>query len=565
MGNSRLPQARMYFCLDADVLFEGLAVSGGVDSMALASLCSQIQRIPYDTLRSSLQADYNKNITGTPLSKAIKFQAFVVDHGVRKGSNLEAQAVSEILEARDIPTKLLKIDWLGQEKPADLPNFESLARKYRFQALGTACRDLGISSLFLAQHQDDQAETVMMRLINGHSMAGLTGIPKCTEIPECYGLYGVHESGGVNKAHKVWTRSVLGSNTMPTPVAPLEGESGGVKVYRPLLEFTKESLIATCQEDGMKWFEDHTNKDPTVTMRNAIRHLYKNHALPATLSKPALLELSTMARIAKRATLNVTNTWLRRSSVKLETSPGTLRVRFVNLGQYDRSRVEVDGKYAAAALIRRIVMLVTPQEHVKLSSLLRAVERVFPEWFRNAEASPLSTTFTVAGLQFKFNSPPRLHRGYRLLEKCEWLVSRQPYKVTAALPRFEIPRNPKSLAPTDWSSWNLYDGRFWIRVQNLSNEVLVVRPFNKLDLAGVKRSSLWKGKRYKVQKLLSELAPGDIRWTLPAIATMALDGKERLLALPTLYVGVVDVEKLVKWQVRYKKVDMDVLTLSDIK
>lgn len=54
----------------------GLAISGGVDSMALASLCSRFN---------------------SPDSISPAFSAFIVDHGVRKGSTEEAENVAELL------------------------------------------------------------------------------------------------------------------------------------------------------------------------------------------------------------------------------------------------------------------------------------------------------------------------------------------------------------------------------------------------------------------------------------------------------------------------------------
>lgn len=545
--------------MEADSSFVGLAVSGGVDSMALAALCSQIQQTSYLALRTLLQSDYGQNAGDTPLSRNIKFQAFVVDHGVRKSSNLEAQAVSKVLEARGIPTQLLKIDWTGHETPAELPNFESLARKYRFQALGKACRDLGINSLFLAHHEDDQVETVMMRLIAGHRLAGLMGTHPASEIPECHGLHGVHESGGIDNAVRDRNRKRLSTSSFPpstiaTPsLGPLQTEFGGVRVYRPLLQFSKERLIATCREERMEWFEDHTNKDPTVTTRNAIRYMYKNNTLPTVLSKPAILELSRKSRAKKDTTLEVVNSWSLKCSVKLATRTGILRVRFANLNQFNLDQLEINGKYAAALLLRRILMSVTPQEHVNLSSLVGAVERVFVGSFRAEGLPPPTTAFTVAGLQFKPHVPARLRHDSESLERCEWLISRQPYMSAAAPPRIEIPANLDASAEPLWSTWNLYDGRFWIRVQNMATASMVIRPFREHDLTSL-RYSLSKKHKDLLRDLLRELAPDSIRWTLPAIAIRDLDGKEKVLALPTLDVGLPDIEKLVKWEVRYKKV-----------
>ena len=363
--------------------------------MALAALCSQIQKTPYQTLLSELQSDHAPNAAA--VLRNMRFQAFVVDHGAREGSNSEARAVSKMLEERDIPTQLLKIDWAGCERPGDLPNFESLARKHRFQALGKACRNLGINSLLLAHHEDDQAETVMMRLISGHRLPGLVGMRPSSEIPECHGIHDVHESGGVD----ISTKDGCRKRSRAHPPVP---ESGGVRVYRPLLQFSKERLIATCKAERMDWFEDHTNKDPTITLRNALRHMYSSHNLPSALSKPALLNLSRKSEMKRNAMLEVTNSWLAESAVeRFDTRAGTVIIRFVDLSKLEAfpfSRPQTDNRYIAALLLRRIIMLVSPEEQVNLPSLYGAVERVFPELFHSNGPQPPTTTFTVAGVQF---------------------------------------------------------------------------------------------------------------------------------------------------------------------
>lgn len=68
--------------------FIGLAISGGVDSMALASLCAQLAM--------------NKPRLDDPVKQQINFnfRAFIVDHGVRTGSAEEAEAVKNVLHSR---------------------------------------------------------------------------------------------------------------------------------------------------------------------------------------------------------------------------------------------------------------------------------------------------------------------------------------------------------------------------------------------------------------------------------------------------------------------------------
>lgn len=75
-----------------------MAISGGVDSMALAALCSEIQQTPVEEIVSGLHPTLAKFTAA--VVRDLEFQAFVVDHGVREGSDAEAKAVSNVLEQR---------------------------------------------------------------------------------------------------------------------------------------------------------------------------------------------------------------------------------------------------------------------------------------------------------------------------------------------------------------------------------------------------------------------------------------------------------------------------------
>lgn len=440
-----------------------------------------------------------------------------------------------------LKTSILKIEWPVSDKPAERPNFESLARKYRYQVIGRACRDHGINSLFLAHHEDDQAETVMMRLINGHKRLGLVGMKPDSEIPECYGIHGVHESGGIPlkpwRGRKAPSQHKQGQPFLaliPQPVS----ETGGIRVYRPFLDFGKERLIATCQTEGIEWFEDHTNLDPTLTSRNAIRHLYKSHSMPAALAKPALLKLSDRCRELASTQLEMTERCLSQCSIKrFDTRSGVLNVQFNGMNDSAIPFV-TDKKLIAANVLKRIIMLVTPQEHVQTSVLHSTIKRTFPELWSSEEPDFEPRTFTVAGVQFK-----RLTHG----AKCDWIISRQPHNSTA-MPLISFPPSKESF----WSNWTLYDGRYWIRIQNRCKVPLVIRPYRQEDHNMFKKSLPIK-LRNPLQELLKDIAPVDLRYTLPAIFGPGDDGKAVVLALPTLNVKPRKIVNLVKWEVRYKK------------
>lgn len=532
--------------------------------MALASLCSQMK-----DARASHSNVFPK----------LKFRAFIVDHAARSGSDTEAQNVSELLsrqgkfshylyEARTltgsgIAAEILKINWAESQNPSELSNFENLARRYRFRALGLACKRLGIQSLFLAHHEDDQAETILMRMVAGHRVKGLTGIKAVSGIPECYGIYGVHESGGVEHPSRLQNEK-KDDQTPPAWKPRFWAENGGVRLYRPLLSFSKARLITTCQENNVEWFEDHTNKDPALTRRNAIRHLYANYTLPAALQKPALLQMSRKFKEIEVERTKTTESWLAECKIsQFDVGTGTVKVSFADLTQFKcSSGWPHDVSHIAAEMLRRIALLVSPRERIDLNTLHSAVNHVFPELLAD-DRLKLESAFTIGSVYFQPATPPAPTvksevKSAPIAEidsdgKCEWLLCRQP------MSNLEVENHtvaiPASKHTHTKSEWMLFDGRFWLRITNKSNDTLIVRT---LSAVGFRWSEFGKTLEQpmwlKLQAALKHRAPGYVRWTLPAIIVRKADGEEQVVALPTLNVHVSGIRQIAKWDLRYKKI-----------
>jgi tRNA(Ile)-lysidine synthase len=105
-------------------------------------------------------------------------------------------------------------------------SLERAAREARYQAFTQV---LGEGEVLLtAQHRDDQAETILFRLLRGAGVRGLAGIP---------------------------VSRPLGRGT----------------VARPLLECSRTDLLAYAHEHGLSWVEDPSNTDPAYA-RNHLRH-----------------------------------------------------------------------------------------------------------------------------------------------------------------------------------------------------------------------------------------------------------------------------------------------------
>ncbi|KAF4587632.1 PP-loop family protein [Ophiocordyceps camponoti-floridani] len=520
-----------------------LAISGGVDSIAMAFLFSRL-------LRSE---EGIRTADGT-VRRAV---GIVVDHQLRPGSALEALSVARELRRLGLGAVVKRMRW---SRAADVSNVESLARTMRYRLLGTTCRSLLAMNLFFAHHRDDEYETVLMRLIAGHGYRGLGGIPNCNDIPECCHLYGVYKSGLKDE----WTsrqaeqpRTFLGLETRPEQVPlpdfePLECEDGGVKIHRPLLDFDKDRLVATCEANGLRWFEDDTNSDPTLTMRNAVRYLIRAHRLPRALQKPAILALSERAKLRRRTEESEAHRLLVREAVVKHFDPnaGTLTVELPSLRParwnpfrrrrlFARERSRARRRHqrvVAAAAIRKLIDFATPETHLPpLSALEGTVDRLFPSAGRRR-----SETFTMSGVLFRPNVGP----------EPRWNLSRAPYPSSRPVPQATFPGSEASRRGKCWTATKLWDGRFWLRISSCVPTRLIVKPLKPQHVKPF-RQTLTPEQRARLQLLLKHHATGKTRYSLPALYSEEAETRTtRLLALPSLGIQVPGLNRWIRYGVR---------------
>ncbi|MCJ1386841.1 hypothetical protein MMC17_009969 [Xylographa soralifera] len=563
----------------------GLAISGGVDSMALAYLCQSMKRL--DTVdRDGLK---------------FRFRAFVVDHKARDGSTDEANLVmkrlrtlgeavkqqwaaekSLLMKVLGVKSRVLNMDWPQESNPSKITNFESEARRLRYRLLGQACRQQSIESLLLAHHADDQAETVLVRLSRGHKITGLQAMQQSADIPECWGIHGLCRSGGCgHKTDYSPCRSVnsRATSNITFDTRSIQNECGGISLYRPLLSFAKERLIATCLAEGVEWVEDKTNQDPTVTTRNTARQLLISGRLPVALQKPSMIAL------AKSAHSRVVE--LEKSAERLlytcdilsfDNRVGSLVVLFSKemtsfdvFGLCTRDEIrrrEIEHLSSVGILLRRLMELVSPLETVRLQSLQAVATAV-------CASKDMSLGLTAGGVrfqrselaasdlggrpwQFSSTSTSKDNRPYSRRDTSDkqniWTLSRQPYHSNT------LPSTILVLKQQATKNFVLWDGRFWIHLQNDTPYDICVRPLRWSDLADQLSPKFSKANR-DLGAILRKAAPGRIRWTLPVIAfanhVILPLGEQRVIALPSLHITFGKHSSLIKWAIRYKKVDLE--------
>ncbi|HEY6380119.1 MAG TPA: tRNA lysidine(34) synthetase TilS [Candidatus Dormibacteraeota bacterium] len=140
-----------------------------------------------------------------------------VDHGLRAGSAAEADAVRALAAGRGLPFTALQV----QVGPG--ASLQNRARSARHQALGDLADGLGVTAIALGHTADDQAETVLMRLLRGAT---------------------------------------------PGSLAAMSLRDG--RLARPLLRVWRATTVAYCAELGLVPVDDPSNRDPRY-LRTRVR------------------------------------------------------------------------------------------------------------------------------------------------------------------------------------------------------------------------------------------------------------------------------------------------------
>jgi tRNA(Ile)-lysidine synthase len=198
-----------------------IALSGGLDSVVLLdSIC----RLHQTQAKKLTKPESNEVATQ-------RIFAFHIHHGLQKAADewlLFCEALAKKYKI-GFDFRLLHID-----TKLNSGNIEARARTARYEALTELCVYHGVEDLLLAHHQNDQAETVLLQLLRGAGVAGLSSMPE--------------------------SRALATSTEKASSIA----------LWRPLLRLSREELEAYAREHQLKWIEDPSNRSSKYR-RNAIR------------------------------------------------------------------------------------------------------------------------------------------------------------------------------------------------------------------------------------------------------------------------------------------------------
>jgi tRNA(Ile)-lysidine synthase len=203
------------FALEHDLLHRGdrvlVAVSGGPDSTCLLLVLAALRR-----------------------SLALELHAAHFDHGLRGAriAQRELSFVRSLCDALDVPLHTGAGDVRARSRTRK-QSIEEAARELRYRFLANVARRTRCHAVAAGHTRDDQAETVLLRLIRGSGLRGLAAM----------------------------------APSAPWPVA---SRAATPRLVRPLLVLSRDDTVRCCRDAGVAPIEDASNRSD-AHLRNRVR------------------------------------------------------------------------------------------------------------------------------------------------------------------------------------------------------------------------------------------------------------------------------------------------------
>jgi tRNA(Ile)-lysidine synthase len=224
--------------------------------------------------------------------------ALIIDHNLRAESAAEAQKTSAILSTQNIKNHIIKID------VASDGNMQENARNARYTTLTNWCKKNGYDAIATAHHADDNAENFLLRLARGSGVDGLAGMAA-------------------------------------------ESEMHGIKIIRPLLNYTKKELQEILEKAKIEWVEDASNATNKYS-RNKLRHALDKLDDKALITKRINDVATTMSRVSN---------YLQMETAEAESICVDYKAQEIDLKNYEKLHEEI-----AYRLLAKILENLSPND-----------------------------------------------------------------------------------------------------------------------------------------------------------------------------------------------------------
>lgn len=192
-----------------------VALSGGVDSVVLLDLLASL----------SIQMQFI-------------LSAVHVNHGISANAGKWSKFCHALCRSKGITLKISRLK-INRERGISL---EAAAREKRYRIF----RKLKADYVVLAQHLDDQAETLLLQLLRGAGVKGLGAMP----VIRNPAVVGIQEQ---------------------TLKDGSEGSADEPKILRPILDVSRREIEDYATENALQWINDESNDDISFD-RNFLRH-----------------------------------------------------------------------------------------------------------------------------------------------------------------------------------------------------------------------------------------------------------------------------------------------------
>ncbi|MCF6808342.1 tRNA lysidine(34) synthetase TilS [Thiotrichales bacterium 19S9-12] len=246
--------------------------------------------------------------------------AIHINHNLQSVSKKWEEFCKSFAQSKNVPL----YSTLITDKPPKGESIEAWAREKRYQFFDKIMKDIKAEYLYLAHHQNDQAETFLLNLMRGSGINGLSAMPQVRQRNQYY-------------------------------------------IARPLLHITKEPIKTYAKDKNLSWVEDSTNLD-TKFDRNYVRH----HVLPSLSERFSAVKHIAQSSLYCQEVAQLLEKYLENDLMLITNE--TNQIDYLNLLQYD----EIKQTYLIRLWLKK--SQIKPPSRRKMAEFIKSIKNAENNW-----------------------------------------------------------------------------------------------------------------------------------------------------------------------------------------